>query len=153
MNTALSHPSPDFPLDWAEAVRIIQHWSDPPLSLASRSALMGDRSVPAAGISPFPHECLAANAAWQQSCQQGCEMAIQELAKYAPPVAALSLASLSGGYLLQTPLAAPLDLRAPDFAAIAPLTVTPRFTIPFPPIATLAAIAHPERIPPESIDW
>lgn len=159
MKTALTAPPLDWqPLDWADAARIIQRWAEPPLLLAGGGATpTGNQS----GLSTLPGEtlaeqlcqlaqhCLASSQGWQQACQIGWDGAIQDVARYAPPVAALSLASLSGGYLLQTPLAAPLDLRAPGFAVIEDSTFTPRFTIPSPPIAAFVAIADPERLSPE----
>ncbi|UZQ53620.1 hypothetical protein OOK60_14100 [Trichothermofontia sichuanensis B231] len=158
MKTALIDPPLDWqPLDWADAARIIQRWAEPPLLLAGGATPTGNQS----GLSTFPGEtlgerlcqlaqhCLASSRGWQQACQIGWEGAIQDVARYAPPVAALSLASLSGGYLLQAPLAAPLDLRAPSFAVIENSTFTPRFTIPSPPIAAFVAIAYPERLSPE----
>ncbi len=163
MKTALIDPPLDWqPLDWADAARIIERWAEPPLLLAGGATPAIDRSIPSnfpgetlrERLSQVANDCLATSTEWQQACQTGWDGGIQDVARYVPPVAALALASLSGGYLLQDPLATPLDLRSPDFAVIEDSTSTPRFTIPSPPIAAFVAIAEPERLPPEMrIDW
>jgi|GEM_PF-4407486 len=164
----MSNPS----LDWADAVRVIQHWADPAPALITVSP--DGYAWPTASPSSVNSDWLAASEAWLQSCQRGWDLAIQAAGKYAPPVAAFSLASFSGGYWLQDAAAVTFDLRSPTFAPMTDVALSNRFTIPSPPIphrlrqrqpdantmpiatpqyaqplATMAMVAAPEGMQPE----
>lgn len=143
-------------LDWADAVRVIQHWADPPLSLAE-----GPSPIPTWPPSPghtWDSDWVAAGEQWLQSCQQGWHSAAEEVTKYAPAIAAFSLASFSGGYWLQAPPSVTFDLRSPSFTPVVDESLSNRFTIPSVPIVRLsshqlAAMATgvvPEVMPPET---
>lgn len=144
------------PLDWADAVRVIQHWADPPLSLAA-----GPSPIPTWPTSTghnWPGDWVAAGEQWLESCQQGWHSTAEAVTKYAPAIAAFSLASFSGGYWLQTPLSITFDLRSPSFIPVTDQAISKRFTIPSVPItlrsshrlAALTTGVAPEVMPPET---
>ncbi|WP_448571321.1 hypothetical protein [Trichothermofontia sp.] len=145
------------PLDWADAVLVIQHWADPPRSLAEGLSPISIGSTPLPGSS-LGHDWGVTGGQWLQFWRRGWDLAAQEVTQYAPAIAAFSLASFSGGYWLQAPLSVTFDLRSPSFTPVADQAVSNRFTIPSVPIvlrssqrlAAMATGVAPEVMPPEA---